>query len=50
MRKQETLLSNLDWPLFLIYILMLILGLATLYSVAYTPQDPILFDLDNDSL
>ena len=46
MRKQETLLSNLDWPLFLVYILMLILGLATLYSVAYTPQDPILFDLD----
>ena len=46
MRKQETLLSNLDWPLFLVYILMLIIGLATLYSVAYTPQDPILFDLD----
>ena len=46
MRKQEILFSNLDWPLFLAYILMVITGLATLYSVAYTPQHPILFDLD----
>jgi len=46
MRKGENLISYLDWPLFIAFILMLIMGLATVYSVAYTPEDPSLFDLD----
>ena len=46
MRKGENLISYLDWPLFFAFIMMLIMGLATVYSVAYTPGDPSLFDLD----
>jgi len=46
MRKEETLLSYLDWPLFIAFILMLTMGLATVYSVAYTTESPSLFDLD----
>ena len=46
MRKEESLISYLDWPLFISFLLMLIMGLATVYSVAYTPEDPSLFDLD----
>lgn len=46
MRKEENLISYLDWPLFISFLLMLIMGLATVYSVAYTPEDSSLFDLD----
>ena len=46
MRKEENLISYLDWPLFISFLLMLIMGLATVYSVAYSPEDPSLFDLD----
>ena len=46
MRKEENLISYLDWPLFISFLLMLIMGLATVYSVAYTPEDPSLFDID----
>ncbi len=46
MRKEETIVSYLDWPLIISYFLMLIMGLATVYSVAYTPENPSLFDLD----
>ena len=46
MRKEENLISYLDWPLFISFLLLLIMGLATVYSVAYTPEDPSLFDLD----
>jgi rod shape determining protein RodA len=46
MRKEENLISYLDWPLFISFLLMLIMGLATVYSVAFTPEDPSLFDLD----
>ncbi len=46
MRKDETLVSHLDWPLFISFMLMLILGLATVYSVAYNPENPSLFSFD----
>ena len=46
MRKEETLLSYLDWPLFIAFILMLTMGLATVYSVAYTMESPSLFDFN----
>ena len=46
MRKEETLLSYLDWPLFIAFILMITMGLATVYSVAYTMESPSLFDFD----
>jgi rod shape determining protein RodA len=46
MRKDETLVSHLDWPLFISFVLMLIMGLATVYSVAYNPENPSLFSFD----
>ena len=46
MRKDETLVSHLDWPLFLTFLFILIMGLATVYSVAYNPENPSLFSFD----
>lgn len=43
MRKQESLTEHLDWPLFSALIAMLIMGLATVYSVAYNEEAPSLF-------
>jgi rod shape determining protein RodA len=43
MRKEESLTANLDWPLFSAIIAMLILGLATVYSVAYNEEAPSIF-------
>ena len=45
MRKEESLISHLDWPLFISFILMLIAGMATLYSVAYNDLHPSIFDV-----
>lgn len=46
MRKDETLVSHLDWPLFITFLLMLFLGVATVYSVAFNPENPSLFSFD----
>ena len=46
MRKDETLVSHLDWPLFISFILMLMMGLATVYSVAFNSDNPSLFSFD----
>lgn len=43
MRKEESLTANLDWPLFGAIIAMLIMGLATVYSVAFNEEAPSLF-------
>lgn len=43
MRKQESLTEHLDWPLFGALITMLLMGLATVYSVAYNEEAPSLF-------
>lgn len=43
MRKQESLTEHLDWPLFSALIAMLIMGLATVYSVAYNEEASSLF-------
>jgi rod shape determining protein RodA len=44
MRKQESLTEHLDWPLFGALIIMLLMGLATVYSVAYNADAPSLFN------
>lgn len=44
MRKQESLTEHLDWPLFGALMAMLLMGLATVYSVAYNEDAPSLFD------
>ncbi len=44
MRKQESLTEHLDWPLFGALIAMLVMGLATVYSVAYNEEAPSIFN------
>lgn len=44
MRKDEKLTSNVDWPLLLVYFLILIMGFLTVYSTAYSKDHPSIFD------
>lgn len=43
MRKSQSLTGNLDWPLLLVYFIIMSLGLATIYSTAYNVDHPSLF-------
>lgn len=44
MRREDSLTRNVDWWLFFIVIIMLGLGIANVYSAAYDPDHPSLFD------
>ncbi len=44
MRKSDSLAGSLDWVLLSLYTLLMIFGVATIYSVAYDPEHPNLFD------
>ena len=44
MRKGEKITTNIDWPLFSVFMILMLLGLATVYSTAYNPNAPNLFD------
>lgn len=44
MRKNESIIGNLDWPLFVTFMLLMCMGIATVYSVAYTDEHPYIFD------
>lgn len=44
MRDGNKIINNIDWPLFSVYMILMILGLTTVYSVAYNPEAPNLFD------
>ena len=43
MRKNDSLLSKLDWPLFISFMILVLLGLATVYSVAFNEEHPSIF-------
>lgn len=43
MRKNDSLLSKLDWPLFISFMTLVFLGIATVYSVAFNEEHPSLF-------
>ena len=43
MRKNDSLLSKLDWPLFISFMVLVFLGLATVYSVAFNEENPSIF-------
>lgn len=43
MRKNDSLLSKLDWPLFISFLILVVLGLATVYSVAFNEEHPSIF-------
>jgi rod shape determining protein RodA len=44
MRKGESLVAHLDWALFIVYMILLIMGVATVYSTAYNEDHPNIFD------
>ena len=44
MRQNESLVANVDWALFSVYMILLVLGIATVYSTAYNHNHPFLFD------
>jgi len=44
MRQNQSLTGSLDWPLFFAVLLMMGIGLATVYSVAYDENHPNIFD------
>ena len=43
MRKNDSLITNLDWPLFISFITLIIFGMATIYSVAFNEDHPAIF-------
>lgn len=45
MRQSDSLTGNFDWALFIVYGILLIMGIATVYSTAYDPEHPNLFDI-----
>ncbi len=44
MNKRENIVANIDRPLLVIYLLLLLMGWANIYSAAYSPDHPNLFD------
>lgn len=44
MNRKESLTNNLDWPLFIVFMLMLILGAFNVYSAAFNPEHPNMLD------
>lgn len=44
MRREDSLTRHVDWWLFGIVMTMLIIGIANVYSAAYDPEHPSLFD------
>ena len=44
MRKNEQIFFRIDWPLLVGILLLMMLGILTVYSVAYTPKAPSIFD------
>jgi rod shape determining protein RodA len=44
MRKNDSLTAHLDWPLLIVYFILLIMGVATVYSTALNEDHPNIFD------
>ncbi len=44
MRKENALLGDVDIPLLCCYVALVLMGLATVYSVAYSPEHPTIYD------
>lgn len=44
MNRNQSLTSNVDWGLLIVFFLMLIMGVANVYSVAYNEDAPNIFD------
>lgn len=44
MRREDSLTKHVDWWLFGIVVIMLVMGIANVYSAAYDPDHPSIFD------
>ncbi len=44
MRQNQSLTSNIDWPLLFVVLLLMSMGVATVYSTAFNPEHPRLLD------
>jgi rod shape determining protein RodA len=44
MKRDESLLGNIDWGLFIVFLVMVFMGVANVYSAAFNPKHPDLFD------
>jgi len=44
MRSNDKIAQDIDWPLFTCYILLVTMGLMTVYSTAFDPEHPHFFD------
>jgi rod shape determining protein RodA len=44
MRANQKITQDLDWPLFVCYLILVTMGLMTVYSTAYNPEHPNFFD------
>jgi rod shape determining protein RodA len=45
MKREESLFGNIDWTLFAVFAIMVLMGIANVYSAAYNPKAPMLFDI-----
>ena len=45
MRKSNSLLAHLDWPLLASFFVLLFFGIATVYSVSFSEEHPNIFSL-----
>jgi rod shape determining protein RodA len=45
MRKDDNITQDLDWPLLICYLVLVTMGLMTVYSTAYDPEHPMLYDM-----
>ena len=44
MNRNQSLTSNIDWGLLIAFLVMVSLGVANVYSAAFDPEHPSLFD------
>jgi rod shape determining protein RodA len=44
MRKNQSLTGSVDWPLLVVVLILMVMGVATVYSTAWDPEHPRLFD------
>lgn len=44
MRKSQSLTSGVDWPLLIVVLILMAMGTATVYSTAFDPDHPSIFD------
>lgn len=45
MKREESLFGNIDWTLFIVFAVMVLIGIANVYSAAYNPKAPFIFDI-----